>query len=90
MGRKRHSEEQIIQVLKESEAGTKTGELCRQHGISTATYYKWKDKYSGMTVSEARRLRMLETENQRLKQIVANQALDIQALKSINENSKNF
>ena len=85
---KRHTEEQIIAVLKESEAGAKTGELCRQHGISDATFYKWKDKYGGLTVSEMRRLKSLEEENRRLKQIVADQALDIRALKEIN--SKNW
>jgi putative transposase len=85
---KRHTEEQIIGVLKESEAGMKTPELCRKHGISEGTFYHWKDKYGGMTVSEMRRLRALEEENRRLKQIVADQALDIRALKEIN--SKNW
>ena len=88
MARKRHTEEQIIGVLKEAEAGAKPLELCRHHGISEATYYKWKAKFSGMTVSDARRLRVLEDENRRLKQLVAEQSLDIQALKAIN--SKNF
>lgn len=85
---KRHTEEQIIRVLKESEAGMKTSELCRKHGISEGTFYNWKDKYGGMTVNEMRRLRALEEENRRLKQIVADQALDIRALKEIN--SKNW
>ncbi len=85
---KRKTEEQIIGVLKESEAGVKTSDLCRKHGISETTFYKWKDKFGGMTVSEARRLRSLEQENGRLKQIVADQALDIRALKEIN--SKNW
>lgn len=85
---KRKTEEQIIAVLKESEAGVKTSDLCRNHGISENTFYKWKDKFGGMTVSEARRLRGLEQENSRLKQIVADQALDIRALKEIN--SKNW
>lgn len=85
---KRKTEEQIIAVLKESEAGAKTSDLCRAHGISETTFYKWKDKFGGMTVSEARRLRGLEQENSRLKQIVADQALDIRALKEIN--SKNW
>ena len=85
---KRHTEEQIIGVLKESEAGMKTPELCRKHGISDATFYNWKDKYGGMTVSEMRRLRALEEENRRLKQIVADLTLDIRALKEIN--SKNW
>ena len=74
--------------MKESEAGAKTSDLCRAHGISETTFYKWKDKFGGMTVSEARRLRSLEQENVRLKQIVADQALDIRALKEIN--SKNW
>ena len=85
---KRHTEEQIIGVLKESEAGMKTSELCRKHGISDATFYKWKDKYGGLTISEARRLRVLEEENRRLKHIVADLTLDIRALKEIN--SKNW
>lgn len=85
---KRHTEEQIIGILKESEAGAKTSELCRKHGISDATFYNWKDKFGGMTVNEMRRLRTLEVENRRLKQIVADQALDIRALKEIN--SKNW
>ena len=82
--RKRHTEEQIIGVLKESEAGMKTVDLCRKHGISNFTFYRWKSKYGGMEVSDARRLRNLEDENRRLKSIVANQALDIDALKYIN------
>jgi putative transposase len=85
---KRHTEEQIIAVIKESEAGMKTPDICRKYGISDATFYKWKSKFGGMEVSEAKRLRSLEEENRRLKQIVADQALDIQALKAIN--SKNF
>ena len=85
---KRHTEEQIIGVLKESEAGAKTADLCRQHGISETTFYKWKDKYGGLTVSEMRRLRELEQENRRLKQIVADLTLDVRALKEIN--SKNW
>ena len=80
---KRHTEEQIIAALKEAEAGVKTAELCRKHGISDATFYKWKAKYSGMEVSDLRKLRTLEDENRRLKQIVADQALDIVALKSV-------
>ena len=85
---KRHTEEQIIGVLKESEAGVKTSELCRKHGISEGTFYKWKDKFGGMTISEMRRLRSLEDENRRLKQIVADLTLDVRALKEIN--SKNW
>lgn len=85
---RRRTEEQIIGILKESEAGVATPELCRQHGISGATFYKWKAKFGGMTVSEARRLRLLEVENRRLKQIVADLTLDVRGLKEIN--SKNW
>jgi putative transposase len=70
-------------VLKQAEAGMKTAEVCRQNGISSATYYKWKAKYGGLEVSEARRLRQLEDENRRLKQIVADLTLDNQALKTV-------
>jgi putative transposase len=80
---KRHTEEQIISVLNEAATGAKTGELCRQHGISDATFYKWKGKYSGMEVSDLRKLRTLEDENRRLKNIVADQTLDIHALKAV-------
>ena len=79
--RKRHTEEQSIGILKESEAGAQTEELCRRHGISTGTYYKWKSKFGGMEVSDAKRLRALEDENRRLKQLVADQALDNLVLK---------
>jgi len=89
MGRRgRFSEEQIIGILKESEAGLKTDELCRKHGVSPAAFYKWKARFGGLEVSDARKLRHLEDENQKLKRIVANQALDIEALKAIS--SKNF
>lgn len=80
---KRFSEEQIIGVLKESEAGLALPDLLRKHGISAGTYYRWKAKYGGMEVSEARRLKALEEENRRLKRLVAEQALDIQMLKDI-------
>jgi len=83
MRQSRFREEQIIGVLKEAEAGMKTAEVCRKHGISDATYYKWKSKYGGLEVSEARRLRQLEDENRRLKQIVADLTLDNQALKTV-------
>ncbi len=85
---RRRTEEQIIRILKESESGVATPELCRQHGISGTTFYKWKAKFGGMTVSEARRLRLLEDENRRLKQIVADLTLDVRGLKEIN--SKNW
>ena len=79
----RFSEEQIIGILKQSEAGAKTSELCRQHGISTATFYGWRSKYGGLEVSEAKRLKQLEEENGKLKRIVADQALDITMLKDL-------
>jgi putative transposase len=81
MKRHRFSEEQIIGILKESEAGAKTKELCRKHGISDATFYNWKAKYAAMTVSEARRLRELEHENTRVKKLLAEGELDKAALK---------
>ena len=80
---KRFSEEQIIAVLRESEAGAKTKELCRRHGISVPTYYNWKAKYAGMTVSEARRLKELEVENSKLKRLLADAELDKAALKDL-------
>jgi len=79
----RFSEEQIIAVLKEAEAGAKVTELCRRHGISDAAFYTWRKKYGGLEVSEMRRLRQLEEENRRLKAIVADQALDLRALKDV-------
>jgi putative transposase len=88
MKARRYTEEQIIAVLKEGEAGAKVGDLCRQYGISNATYYNWKAKYTGMTVSDVRRLKALERENRRLKQIVAEQALDNRTLKELL--AKNF
>jgi putative transposase len=84
MGHKRHTEEQIIGILKEAESGVGTGELCRKHGISGPTFYNWKAKYSGMAVSDVRKLRSLEEENRRLKHIVADLTLDNHALKAIN------
>ena len=80
---KRFSEEQIIAVLKESEAGAKTKDLCRRHGISEPTFYNWKTKYAGMTVSEVRRLKELEQENAKLKRLLAEAELDKAALKDL-------
>ena len=88
MVRKRYTEEQIIAVLREGEAGARVADLCRKYGMSDATYYNWKAKYAGLTVSELKRLKSLEEENRRLKQIVGEQALDIQALRELL--SKNF
>lgn len=79
----RFSQEQIISILKQHESGVIASQLCREHGISSATFYKWKSKYGGMDVNEAKRLRQLEEENNRLKRIVADQALDIVVLKDV-------
>lgn len=81
--RQRFSEEQIIAVLKEADAGVKTGEICRKHGISDATFYKWKAKYSGLEVSDLRKIKALEEENRKLKTIVADLSLDNRALKDV-------
>jgi putative transposase len=81
--KKRFSEEQIILVLREHEAGVKTAELCRKHGISDATFYNWKAKYGGMDVSDAKKLRALEAENAKLKKLLAEEMLNKQALKDL-------
>lgn len=83
MKQSRFNEEQIIQILGEADQGMRIEELCRKYGIGRATYYQWKSKFGGMTISDARRLKSLETENNRLKRIVAEQALDIVGLKDI-------
>ena len=88
MKARQYTEEQIIAVLKEGEAGAKVSDLSSKYGMSDATYYNWKSKYAGMTVSDLKRLKALEEENRRLKQIVGEQALDIRALKDLL--SKNF
>ncbi len=82
--KKRFTEEQIIAVLKEQEASGRTSEVCRRHGISPATFYKWKAKFGGMEVSDARKLRALEAENSRLKKLLAETMLDIAILKDVN------
>ena len=83
MKRNRFTEEQIIAVLREAESGAAVKELCRRAGMSAVTFYRWKSKFEGMDISEMRRLRLLEDENVRLKKIVAQQALDIDALKAV-------
>ena len=83
MRKSRFNEQQIIAILKESEAGAEPGELCRRHGITRGSLYRWKAKYGGMEVSDAKRLRALEEENRQLKHIVAEQAVDIRALKAV-------
>jgi putative transposase len=83
MKRSRFSEEQIITILKQAEGGLPIPELIRQHGISAGTFYRWKSKYGGLELSEAKRLKQLEDENRRLKRLVADQALDIQILKEV-------
>lgn len=79
----RFTEEQIIGVLKEAEVGMKVAEVCRKHGISGATYYNWKAKFGGMTVSDAQRLKALENENAKLKRLLAESMLDIAALRDV-------
>jgi putative transposase len=83
MKRSRFSEEQIIAILKEQEAGMPTADVCRKHGISSATFYKYKSKFGGLEVSDARRLRTLEQENARLKRLLADQMLDNAVLKDL-------
>jgi len=83
MKRSRFTEEQIIAILKEQEAGVAVAELCRKHGVSSPTFYKWKAKYGGLDVSEARRLRALEDENTKLKRMLADAMLDNVALKDL-------
>jgi len=80
---KRYTEEQIICILREAEAGKSVAQVCREHGVSEFSFYRWRNKFGGMDVSEARRLRELEAENARLKRIVAQQALDIDAIKEL-------
>ena len=82
--KKRFTEEQIIQILKEQEAGERTADVCRRHGISQSTFYKWKAKFGGMEVSDARKLKSLEAENIRLKKLPAEQMLDNAMLRDVN------
>lgn len=84
MKRKRFTEEQIIGVLKESEARAKTDDIYRRHGTSSATFYSWRKKYGGIEAGDAKRLRALEAENAKLKRIVAEQMLDMSAMKDLN------
>lgn len=79
----RYTEEQILRILKEIESGTKVAEVCRQYRVSEQTVYRWRSKYGGLETSELQRLRLLEAENSRLKKIVAQQALDLDALKEL-------
>lgn len=84
MKRKKFTEEQIIKVLKQAEQGMPVKELLREHGIAMQTFYRWKSKFGGMEVSDAKKMKALEIENSRLKKLVADQALDIQILKDVN------
>ncbi len=83
MKRSRFTEEQIVAILREQEAGVATAEVCRKHGVSSATFYKWKAKYGGLEVSDAKRLKALEDENGRLKKLLADAMLDNVGLKEL-------
>ena len=83
MKRSRFSEEQIIGILKEHQAGATVADLCRKHGVSDATFYKWRSKYGGMEVSDAKKLKALEAENAKLKKLLAEQMMDVSTLKEM-------
>ena len=83
MRKSKFTEEQIIAILAEQERGMVTSDVCRRHGVSSATFYKWKAKFGGMTVSEAKRLKALEDENAKLKKLLAEQMLDLAAMKDL-------
>lgn len=83
MRKSRFSEEQIIAILKEHQAGISAADLCRKHGLSDATFYKWRSKYGGMEVSDAKRLKQLEDENARLKKLLAEQMMDVSTLREM-------
>jgi len=83
MRKSRFTTDQIVAVLHEHEAGAKISELCRRHGITETTFHRWKKKYGGLQVSEAKRLKHLEEENRQLKRIVADQALNLQVVKDL-------
>lgn len=88
MKKSKFSEAQIFEILKEAEAGAKTPELCRKHGISSNTFYTWRSKYGGMALSELKRMKSLEAENSELKKLVADLSLEVRVLKVVN--SKKF
>lgn len=81
---KRFTEEQIIKILRQADGGTPVSDLCRQHGIVMQSFYRWKAKYGGMNISDAKKLKALEVENSRLKRMIADMALDIQIYKDVN------
>ena len=83
MKRSRFTEEQIIGILREHQAGAKTAELCRKHGISDATFYKWRSRFGGMEVSDAKKLRALEAENAKLKKLLAESMIDVSTLREM-------
>lgn len=81
--KKRYTEEQIIKAIKQNEAGAKVDDICRDLGISSATFYNWRSKFSGLEVNEAKRLRELETENNKLKKLLADKLLEVEAMKDV-------